>query len=408
MNSQTGSLTLDLPAVARLPWYQRRLLDRFARLRQGSLRVILGPGPVFEIQGSETGPGAEILVRRPAALMRRLMWRGDLGFAEAYIAGDWDSDDPAALIELFALNIDAFGGSKTRHRLAQALVGLQHRLHRNSRRGSRRNISAHYDLGNAFYAQWLDPSMTYSAAVFGSGADTLVEAQQRKYQRMLSLLDARPGERILEIGCGWGGFAEYAARRGMRVVGITLSKEQLEYAQARMVRAGLADRVELRLCDYRDLDDTVDHIVSIEMFEAVGQEYWEDYFEKVAGQLRPGGRAALQIITIDESRFEQYAATPGGFIQTYIFPGGMLPTRMHLQGLVDRAGLKIGEMQGFGRDYADTLERWHAAFRRCTRWLEENGYDARFRRMWRYYLAFCEGGFRSGQIDVVQCVLRKS
>ena len=408
MNSQTGSLSLNLPSVARLPWYQRRLVERFARLRQGSLRVILGPGPAFEIQGGETGPGADIRVRRPAALMRRLMWRGDLGFAEAYIAGDWDSDDPAALIELLALNIDAFGGSKTRHRAAQALVGLQHRLRRNSRRGSRRNIAAHYDLGNDFYAQWLDPSMTYSAALFGSGAETLLEAQQRKYQRMLSLLDARPGDRILEIGCGWGGFAEYAARRGMRVLGITLSREQLEYARARIMRAGLAARVELRLCDYRDLDEDVDHIVSIEMFEAVGQEYWEEYFEKVAGQLRPGGRAALQIITIDESRFEQYAATPGGFIQTYIFPGGMLPTRMHLRGLVDRAGLKIGEMQGFGINYADTLQRWHGAFRRCTRWLEDNGYDERFRRMWRYYLAFCEGGFRSGQIDVVQCVLRKS
>jgi cyclopropane-fatty-acyl-phospholipid synthase len=408
MNAQTGSLSLDLPSVARLPVQQRRLLERFARLRQGSLRVALGPDRVFEIRGGETGPGADILVHRPAALLRRLMWRGDLGFAEAYMAGDWDSEDPARLIELFALNIDAYAGSQARPRLAQVLVGLQHRLRRNSRRGSRRNIAEHYDLGNDFYAQWLDPSMTYSAALFTGGAESLMEAQQHKYQRMLSLLDARPGERILEIGCGWGGFADYAARHGMQVVGVTLSKEQLAYARARIARAGLADRVELRLCDYRDLDDTADHIVSIEMFEAVGQEYWQGYFEQVARRLRPGGRAALQIITIDESRFDEYAASPGGFIQTYIFPGGMLPTRAHLRRLADRTGLKIGQMQDFGRDYADTLQHWHAAFCRCTRWLEEHGYDKRFRRMWRYYLAFCEGGFRSGQINVVQCVLNKS
>ncbi len=407
MSSQTGSLSLDLPALARLPWHQRRLVDRLARLRRGHLRLTLGPDLAFKLQGSDPGPDAQMLIRRPGALLRRLMWRGDLGFAEAFIAGDWDSEDPAALLELFALNIDAFRESSARHRLAQARLGLQHRLRRNSRRGSRRNIAAHYDLGNDFYAQWLDPSMTYSSALFADPGQSLAQAQQHKYQRMLSMLDARPGDRILEIGCGWGGFAEYAARRGMHVVGITLSREQLAYAHARIARAGLSDLVELRLCDYRDFAGSVDHVVSIEMFEAVGQEYWEDYFDKLAGQLRPGGRAALQIITIDEARFEQYAASPGGFIQTYIFPGGMLPTRAHLRRLATRSGMTVADLRDFGRDYAETLQHWHAAFRRCTRWLEENGYDARFRRMWRYYLAFCEGGFRSGQIGVVQCMLRK-
>ncbi len=406
MNAETGSLAVDLPVAAELPWPQRRLLEHLARLRRGRLQITFDADRRVTLQGAEPGPAADIAIARPGALLRRLFWRGDLGFGEAYVAGDWTSEDPARLLELLAVNLDAYAASESRHRLAQLLTGLQHRLRRNTRLGSRRNIAAHYDLGNDFYEQWLDPTMTYSSALFGAG-DSLADAQERKYEGMLRLLGAVPGQHILEIGCGWGGFAEYAARRGMRVTGLTLSQEQLAFARRRIARAGLGDRVDLRLCDYRDFDGTVDHVVSIEMFEAVGQAYWTTYFAALSRCLRPGGRAALQVITIDEALFDAYAANPGGFIQTYIFPGGMLPTRSHLSRLGSAAGLRPGPVRAFGLDYAATLAHWYAAFNRCTDWLEAHGYDRRFRRMWRYYLAFCEAGFRARQIDVVQCSFEK-
>ena len=407
MSSQTASLAVDLPAIERMPWYQRRLIEQLRRLQRGCLEITLPGHPPFHIQGAAPGPSADIQVNRPGAVLRRLFWRGDLGFAEGYMAGEWQSRDTATLLELFALNLDAYAASDSRHRLAQAMAAIRHRLNRNSLRGSRRNIAAHYDLGNDFYAQWLDPTMTYSAALFDRGG-SLGDAQERKYQRILEQIDPQPGEHILEIGCGWGGFAEYAARSGMRVTGLTLSQEQLYYARRRIARAGLADRVEFRLCDYRDFDQRVDHVVSIEMFEAVGQEYWSDYFSTLKRCLRPGGRAALQVITIDEAHFQQYADNPGGFIQTYIFPGGMLPTKGHLEQLSSDSGLQWQGMYCFGADYAQTLARWHERFDRCTEWLETHGYDRRFRRMWRYYLAFCEAGFRARQIDVVHCVMENA
>lgn len=405
MPSQSASLALDLPARLQLPWQARRLVRHLAKVRRGSLVVDLH-GRRFTLGGQEAGPAAAIRVHRPGALLRRLFWRGDLGFGEAFVAGDWESADPATLLELMAINLDAFAGSGERHLMTRVLSALQHWRNRNSRSGSRRNIAAHYDLGNDFYREWLDPGMTYSSAVFDGGG-TLEQAQQRKYERMLALVAPSPGQHILEIGCGWGGFAEYAARRGYRVTGLTLSREQLAYARQRIAHAGLADRVELRLCDYRDFDEQVDHVVSIEMFEAVGRAYWETYFASLARCLRPGGRVALQVITIDAAQFDDYAANPGGFIQTYIFPGGMLPTEDHLARLGRDSGLEATVTHRYGADYAATLAHWHDTFNACTGWLEAHGYDARFRRMWRYYLAFCEAGFRAGHIDVVQCAFRK-
>ncbi|MDJ0741415.1 MAG: cyclopropane-fatty-acyl-phospholipid synthase family protein [Gammaproteobacteria bacterium] len=402
------SLALKLPILARLPWHQRRLVDHLARLRRGRLAVQLG-GHAFVLHGRDDGPAADIAIARPAALLRKLIWRGDLGFAESFIAGDWQTGDLAGLLELLAINLDAYAATERRSALTQATANVRHWLNRNTRGGSRRNIAAHYDLGNDFYMQWLDWSMTYSAALFDAARadESLADAQQRKYARMLELVDPAPGETILEIGCGWGGFAEYAATRGYNVVGLTLSREQLAYAQQRVRRAGLAERVDLRLCDYRDFDERVDHVVSIEMFEAVGREYWQGYFDSVARCLRPGGRAALQVITIDEGHFDAYAANPGGFIQTYIFPGGMLPTKTHLGELAAAAGLGERGLDGFGDDYATTLAHWHRQFDACGDWLERNGYDEPFRRMWRYYLAFCEAGFRARLIDVVHCALVK-
>jgi cyclopropane-fatty-acyl-phospholipid synthase len=410
MNSETASLAIDLPSLARLPWYQRRLVDQLAKIRAGQLTVQLG-GQTLLLRGTAPGPGAHIAVLKPAALLRRLFWRGDLGFAEAFMAGEWRSNDLAGLLELLALNLEDLARSDRRSWFARGITAAQHYLNRNTRRGSRRNIAAHYDLGNRFYGQWLDPSMTYSSAIYDrslESSEPLEQAQQRKYARMLEIIDPLPGETVLEIGCGWGGFAEYAARRGFRVIGLTLSQEQLAYARTRIERAGLSDRVELRLCDYRDFSDEVDHIVSIEMFEAVGQAYWQGYFATLERCLRPGGRAALQVITIDESCFDGYVTNPGGFIQRYIFPGGMLPTRSHLQQLGAEAGLQQQAMDGFAEDYADTLAEWHRRFDTCTQWLDDNGYDLVFRRMWRYYLAFCEAGFRARQLDVVQGVWQKA
>ncbi|MCB1801446.1 MAG: class I SAM-dependent methyltransferase [Gammaproteobacteria bacterium] len=408
MNSESASIAIEAPSPARLSWSARRLVALFQRLRYG--RIELGvDGQRVRLDGSGDGPAARISIQRPGRLLRRLFWRGDLGFAEGYIDGDWTSDDPAALLYLLAVNLEAYEQGDRRGPAARVLSALQHRLNRNTRGGSRRNIAAHYDLGNDFYARWLDAGMTYSSALFDGAPDCtdLDAAQQRKYARMLALTGAKPGETILEIGCGWGAFAEYAARRGHRVIGLTLSREQLAYARDRIARAGLAGLVDLRLCDYRDFDGHVDHIVSIEMFEAVGREYWHTYFATLQRCLRPGGRAALQVITIDESLFDAYVANPGGFIQRYIFPGGMLPTKSGLGELARQAGLQAGARHAFGIDYAATLAHWHTRFNTQTTWLDAHGYDDRFRRMWRYYLAFCEAGFRAGQIDVVQCALQK-
>ena len=406
MRSQSATLAAKVPLVLDMPWHHRKLADQMAKLRRGTLTVQIAQHKPFTLQGPDEGPAASISIARPTALMRRLIWRGDLGFAESFIAGEWHTPDLAKLLEVLALNLDVYERSDRRSLLSRLYVRLRHWANRNTRSGSRRNISAHYDLGNDFYAQWLDSSMTYSSAVFDQ-ADGLEEGQRRKYERMLDALDAKPGEHILEIGCGWGGFAECAARRGLRVTGLTLSVEQLRFARDRIERAGLSDRVDLRLCDYREIDLQVDHVVSIEMFEAVGREFWATYFDVVRRSLRPGGRAALQVITIDETQFEAYVSNPGGFIQTYIFPGGMLPTKTHLEELGDGAGFVSERTFAFGVDYADTLAHWRRRFDARVAWLGENGYDERFRQMWRYYLAFCEAGFRARLIDVVQTVYRK-
>ena len=409
MNSESGTLVASLPVDRRLSWAERRIVEQLAKLRFGAIRVSFPGDRAVALGGSEPGPSVDMRIMRPVALLRRLFWRGDLGLAEAYMAGDWTTLSLAELMEFFARNLDAFADSDARHPLMRLATRVQHWANRNSRGGSRRNIAAHYDLGNDFYGQWLDETMTYSSARFDGPDMALPQAQENKYAHMLAMLEAKPGQRILEIGCGWGGFAEYAARQGMQVVGLTLSKAQLAYARQRVERAGLADSVDLRFCDYRDFDEPVDHVVSIEMFEAVGQSYWQGYFDRLAKLLPPGGRAALQVITIDESLFDTYADTPGGFIQTYIFPGGMLPTKSHLRDLAGRAGLDVADTpHAFGLDYAATLAHWHRLFNQSRAWMQANGFDRRFRRMWRYYLAFCEAGFRARQIDVVQLALTRA
>ena len=383
----------------------RWLVDRLARLRYGRLTVHFGSVGAQTLLGAEAGPVANLSIRRPWRLAGRVLARGDLGLAEGYIAGDCDTPQPAHLLELLAVNEEQLLATATPG-LGRLLDRLQHRRRRNNRRGSRRNIAFHYDLGNDFYRLWLDPTMTYSAALFAQPGESLEVAQARKYQRVLDRLNAAPGAHILEIGCGWGGFAEHAARRGYRVTGITLSREQLAYASERITAAGLGDRVELRLQDYRDVVETYDHVVSIEMFEAVGEEYWRAYFDTVRRVLRPGGRASLQVITIDADYFEAYRRS-ADFVQKYVFPGGLLPSVPAFDAAARASGLEVRDRSFHGIDYADTLRRWDASFRAAREGVLALGFDERFLRLWRYYLGYCEAGFRTGRIDLMQVALAR-
>lgn len=381
-----------------------RALDQ--RLQLGRLSVRLPDGRVRHIGGHKPGPSAEVWLNswRP---VRRYMLGGTLGWSRSYIDGDWDSPDLVAIAELFTTNRYALGKSQKGTRLNRLINRLAHALRANTRRGARRNIAFHYDLGNDFYAARLDSGMTYSSAVFAAG-DTLEAAQDRKIRRLLDSLNARPGERLLEIGCGWGGLAEIAARDyGLIVEGVTLSQAQLDYGRTRIAQAGLSDRVALRLIDYRDVEGTFDHIVSVEMLEAVGERYWQTYMDKIRGLLRPGGRAAIQVITIDAAVFETYRRG-ADFIQTYIFPGGMLPPVERLQDTARQAGLTWASACSFGRSYAQTLRCWRERFDEAVQHNRlPRGFDASFQRLWRYYLTYCEGGFRAGGIDVVQLLLEK-
>ena len=340
-------------------------------------------------------------------MVTRLFKAGSIGFAEGYMAGEWDCQDLAGLIYLLHLNEDSLEPDFSRlQHLYTFISAVRHRLRSNSKRGSRRNIAYHYDLGNDFYAHWLDETWTYSSAVFEHADEDLAAAQNRKYALLLARLDAKPGEHILEIGCGWGGFARYAAEHaGVTVTGLTLSTEQLRFAEERTARAGLSDRARFKLQDYRDEKATYDHVVSIEMYEAVGEAYWPEYFRAIHDVLRPGGRAAIQAITIEDSRFAYYRANVD-FIQEYIFPGGMLASPEIFQARADEQGLNTLETDFYRRDYARTLMRWDVAVRAARDEIVTTRGEP-FYRMWRYYLAYCAAGFTSGNIDLMQICLER-
>lgn len=391
-----ASFTEDLLA----PLYRRFLAGVLDRLDYGCLSVTLPDG------GTMTGHGragtelkAGITLHSYRAL-RRLLLGGDVGFAEAYVAGDWDTADLPALLTVAARNQNRLGRSIDGIAPLRWWNRLLHLARPNSRHGSRRNIASHYDLGNDFYAAWLDEGMTYSAAVFAAGTPSLEHAQQEKYARLCAAADLRPGDHVLEIGCGWGGFAVTAARDyGCRVTAVTVSREQWQYARDRIAASGLADRVDIRLQDYRDVEGIYDAVVSIEMFEAVGETYWPVFADVVRDRLKPGGRAALQVITIDDALFGSYRRS-ADFIQRYVFPGGMLPSPAVLRRVVEGGGLRWLSEDMFGMDYARTLAEWHRRFLDAWPRIERLGFDTRFRRLWTYYLAYCEAGFRAGSIDV--------
>lgn len=372
-------------------WLLRMLLRQLSR---GSLRVVSPSGAWIEHRAGADGPQAVLLLHRSRAL-RRLLTGGDLGFAQAYLDGDWSSPDPVALIGLAAANSAALEARFSGLAPLRLWRRLRHRRRDNTPRGSRRNIAFHYDLGNAFYRLWLDESMTYSAARALPPGGSLEAAQRDKRARVIELLRLEPGASVLEIGCGWGALACDMAGQGARVTGITLSREQLAWARE---AAGPAP-IELRLQDYRAVVGRFERIVSIEMIEAVGAAYWPAYFAMLGRSLAPGGRIVLQAITIREDRFESYRRRPD-FIQTCIFPGGMLPTATIIAAQAQAAGLRVVECETFGAGYADTLAAWRERFEASLDAVRALGLPERFTRMWRYYLCYCEAGFRDGVIDV--------
>lgn len=380
----------------------QKCLDVVSRLVVGRLTLVLPDGAQYTLSSpGGDSPAAVITVRRWRAI-RKFLTQGEFGFVESYLDADWDSPDLAAVIELAVRNTESWNSRRLQGVLHRTWHRLVHVLHGNTRSGSRRNIAAHYDLGNDFYRRWLDPTMTYSSAFFASPDQTLPEGQMEKYRRIASLLELKPEHHVLEVGCGWGGFAEFVVKEfSCKVTGLTLSKEQLAFASERVQAAGVADKVDLRLQDYRDVDGTFDRIASIEMFEAVGEAHWPHYFDMVRERLARGGAAALQIITIAEDRFETYRKS-ADFIQRYIFPGGMLPSIERLRGQFDRARLKFVDATMFGDSYAKTLRQWRDTFLASWQDIAPLGFDERFRRMWEMYLAYCEGGFRGEAINVGQ------
>jgi cyclopropane-fatty-acyl-phospholipid synthase len=395
-----GRLARGLPAKARMA------LSAAMEMRYGSLAMTLPDGRRLRIEGREPGPRAELVLHN-WRLPGRALAGGTIGVAESFMDGDWDSPDVTSFLELFVVNVET--GEKvagTASRMLSALHRLRHWLNRNTRKGSRRNISAHYDLGNAFYRQWLDPSMTYSSALYSAGANDLESAQRAKYRALARDLSIRPGDHVLEIGCGWGGFAEVAARDfGARVTGLTISREQHDFAVRRIADAGLSDRVEIKLQDYRDETGQYDRIASIEMFEAVGEKYWPVFFSKVKTCLKPGGTAGMQIITINEQAFPIYRKRPD-FIQRYVFPGGMLPTPTILRALGAEQGLSFLRERVFPQDYARTLAEWRDRFHASWEKIIPLGFDERFKKLWAFYLHYCEAGFRAEYIDVRQVIYK--
>ena len=406
MTVQTDHSEVALDRTPRVFALLIRLLS--ANWTYGRLTLTLPNGEVHRLEGETPGPNAimNVLDYRFAG---RVLANGDIGYAEGYMAGEWDSPHLAVLLETLANNYDHIRRLFDGNVVMLAVNWISHKLNRNSRRGSRKNITAHYDLGNAFYAEWLDRSMTYSSAKFLNPSEPLEVAQTRKYAALAQAMDLKPGMSVLEIGCGWGGFAEYAAREiGATVTGVTISQEQHDLARERLFNAGLSEKTKIELMDYRDITGTFDRVASIEMFEAVGKEYWGAYFDKVHDVLKPGGRAGLQIITIQEELFEEYNARTD-FIQKYVFPGGMLPSEARLQPVVEAAGLSWDSVDRFGIDYADTLSRWDQRFQQSWDDIRKmGGFDERFRRLWRFYLAYCEAGFRSRRTDVIQLALSRA
>lgn len=389
-----------------LPRYFARAFGMLKTMNQGRIDFVLPDGRHFRAEGPNPGPVAELHIHNND-LFARLIREGDLGFCDAYLDEWWSTPDLQAFMDwVHADNEEIYDGFPG-FSLVRNFEKFRFWLQRNSREQARKNISYHYDLGNDFYGLWLDDTMTYSSALFETGQESHEAAQIAKYASMVDQMGAQPGDHILEIGCGWGGFAEYAAReRGLKVTGLTISEEQFKYAKERIEKAGLSDSVEFKLQDYRDETGTYDGIASIEMFEAVGQKYWPVYFDTVRERLKPGKNATLQIITVQDKRWDVYQRGVD-FIQKYIFPGGMLPSPMALRDQIVKSGLGVERSIEFGQSYNITLRRWHETFNEKWDQIAEMGFDERFRRMWNFYLTSCAATFESANCDVTQITIKR-
>lgn len=419
MNTTTAPVLSPSSAAPRsMPRSARRVMKLLERLPCGHLDVQLPQGGVLHFPGKNPAEADARCTIQQWSALERILRSGDIGLAEGYIEGEWDSPDLSALLRLCIGNRDHMEQLVYGSWWGRMGFRLRHLLHRNTRAGSARNIHAHYDLGNDFYRLWLDSSMSYSAAWFGGlGGEALEQtdlqqAQQAKMRRALREAGLQPGQRLLEIGCGWGALAQTAATEfGAHVTGVTLSREQLQWGVQRIAQAGLQGQVELHYQDYRDLaarhaERPFDAIVSIEMFEAVGHEYWRSYFQTLRDCLKPGGHACLQTITLREDLFARYLRSTD-FIQQYIFPGGLLPSIPAFEREALNAGLIVENRMGFGKDYAETLRRWRSSFEENLDAVRGQGFDERFIRIWRFYLAYCEAAFDMGNTDVVQFTLRR-
>ncbi len=396
----------DSHILRQVPFHARAVLKAAGHLARGQLTVTLPNGETLIFTGAAAGKEAEITI-----IDYHFAWsitlNGHLGAAESFLRGDWESPDVERVLELFAENREVFTSVMNGLSFQRLTERIAHGFRKNNRAGSKKNIHFHYDLGNSFYKRWLDPTMTCASARFDSPHQDLSAAQMNKYRPLAHNMDLKPDSNLLEIGCGWGGFAEYAASEiGCKVTALTISNEQLAFARERIASKGLSDRVEVRFQDYRDVTEKFDRIASIEMFEAVGEQYWPAYFSKVRDCLSPGGLAGLQIITIDDRSFESYRKGVD-FIQRYVFPGGMLPSPSALKRQVSQAGLSWKTNVEFGLDYAETLARWRDRFQSAWPEIREMGFDERFRRLWDFYLAYCEAGFRTGNVDVTQLTLSR-
>lgn len=392
-----------------LPVFFRIACNMASRIRYGSLRFVLPDGRELKFAGAEEPWSEGVILVRDLAFARRSVLGGDIGFFESYADGQWDSPDVTNVLYVFARNADFVRDAFAKTPLISFFERIRHNLiNKNTRAGSRRNIMAHYDLGNAFYEKWLDRTMTYSSARFSTGARDLSAAQTNKYRTLAQSIGLRPDESVLEIGSGWGGFAEFAAKEvGAKVTGLTISPAQLDYAQRRIQREGLNEKVEFKLLDYRDAEGAYDKIASIEMFEAVGREYWPAYFAKVRDLLKPGGAAGIQTITIADRFFDTYSRSTD-FIKRYVFPGGMLPSESALKTEIGRAGLSWQSASAFGQDYAATLAEWRRRFLAAWDEIVALGFDDKFKKLWQFYLSYCEAGFRAATTDVIQIRLSRA
>lgn len=413
--TSTTSAVSSFPLPADAPASARAVFKILRRLRHGTLDLQLPDGS--QLRFGPTSQSSSTAAEEPRAALRLHNWQpcraalksGDVGFAESWIAGDWSSPDLVALLQLFIRNREAVEEIIYGTWWGSLVYRLKHLLNRNTRQGSKKNIHAHYDIGNPFYKLWLDETMNYSSALFeGDFEQPMAQAQLAKVRRALNEVGLQSGQRLLEIGCGWGALAETAAvEYGAQVRGVTLSEQQLEFAQNRLQRVGAAQLADLRLQDYRDVDDgPFDAVASIEMFEAVGHEYWGSFFATLNQQLKPGGRACIQTITIRDDLFERYTRS-ADFIQQYIFPGGLLPSPSQFRQAAAKAGLELVNECAFGVDYAETLRRWRLRFLSQDGPLQQLGFDGRFMRIWEFYLAYCEAAFATDNTDVVQFTLRK-